>query len=176
MSHKTLVLSSPWKPLSYASKLFAIYLSVTNLFFNAGFSEYTGVAGGPLILPCNTTNGASWTGDVTMVLFYKGVNGKPLFTIDRRNDQRNITLPISSTATHHSHPRRAKPTAAASGPRSSLISSNSFYYDQALNTPVYFIESLREADESEYRCRIDYKKYRTRNYVIKLNVIGECAF
>lgn len=169
------MLSSPWKPLSYASKLFAIYLSVTNLFFNAGFSEYTGVAGGPLILPCNTTNGASWTGDVTMVLFYKGVNGKPLFTIDRRNDQRNITLPISSTATHHSHPRRAKPTAAASGPRSSLISSNSFYYDQALNTPVYFIESLREADESEYRCRIDYKKYRTRNYVIKLNVIGECA-
>lgn len=135
------------------------------------------MAGGPLILPCNTTNGASWTGDVTMVLFYKGVNGKPLFTIDRRNDQRNITLPISSASSHHSYPRRAKPTAVASGQqRSNLISSNSFYYDQALNTPVYFIESLREADESEYRCRIDYKKYRTRNYVIKLSVIGGCSF
>ncbi|KAK4337371.1 hypothetical protein RND71_043328 [Anisodus tanguticus] len=35
-----------------------------------------------------------------------------------------------------------------------------------------FFDSLRETDESEYRCRIDYKQSRTRNYVIKLNVIA----
>ena len=110
-----------------------------------------------------------------MVLFYKGVNGKPLFTIDRRNDQRNITLPISTSSStiHHNYPRRAKPTSSPNRAITNLISSNSFYYDQALNTPVYFIESLREGDEGEYRCRIDYKQSRTRNYVIKLNVIGE---
>lgn len=111
-----------------------------------------------------------------MVLFYKGTNGKPIFNIDRRNDQRNITLPISSTSTstiHHNYPRRAKPTIVPSNRANNLISSNSFYYDQTLNTPVYFIESLREADEGEYRCRIDYKQSRTRNYVIKLNVIGK---
>lgn len=107
-----------------------------------------------------------------MVLFYKGVNGKPLFTMDRRNDQRNLTLPISSSNAHHNYSRlRAKPNVSPN--RANLISSNSFYYDQALSTPVYFIESLRESDEGEYRCRIDYKQSRTRNYVIKLNVIGK---
>ena len=142
------------------------------MIYHTGFSEYTGVAGNPLLLPCNTSNGASWTSQVTMVLFYKGVNGKPLFTMDRRNDQRNLSLPISSSGAHHNYSRlRAKPIVSPN--RANLISSNSFYYDQALSTPVYFIESLRESDEGEYRCRIDYKQSRTRNYVIKLNVIGK---
>lgn len=108
-----------------------------------------------------------------MVLFYKGVNGKPLFTMDRRADQRNITLPISqSPNSHFNYPRRNKQN-SNSNRATNLISSNSFYYDQSLNTPVYFIESLRESDEGEFRCRIDYKQSRTRNYVIKLNVIGK---
>ena len=67
--------------------------------------------------------------------------------MNKQLDLRNLTLPISqSPNTHHNYPRRVKPTAISSN-RVNLISSNSFYYDQALSTPVYFIESLRESDE-----------------------------
>lgn len=36
------------------------------------------------------------------------------------------------------------------------------------------IDNVSEKDEGEYRCRIDYLRSPTKNFRVKMTVIGEC--
>lgn len=58
--------------------------------------------------------------------------------------------------------------------------------DQILDKRAFFrtitepstlsIEDITEADEGEYRCRIDYLRSPTKNIRVKLSIIGKCYF
>ena len=38
---------------------------------------------------------------------------------------------------------------------------------------ILIIERVKETDAGQYKCRIDFEKFPTKNYVVNLQVIGE---
>lgn len=47
------------------------------------------------------------------------------------------------------------------------------YFRTASEPATLSIEGIRVSDEADYRCRVDFRKSPTRNYKVKLSVIGE---
>uniref|UniRef100_T1K5D9 Ig-like domain-containing protein n=1 Tax=Tetranychus urticae TaxID=32264 RepID=T1K5D9_TETUR len=104
------------------------------------FTELTVFAGSKARLTCNATQ---WSDDVSLIIWYRGITGKPL---------------ISSTSPN-SDGHSPDPT--------------KYYFDATSDPSVFIIDHLTESDSGDYRCRIDYRLSRTRNYVVRLNVIGK---
>ena len=50
--------------------------------------------------------------------------------------------------------------------------NNRLSFDMTRRPPLLRIKPVRESDAGEYRCRVDYKKHRTKNFGAKLTVIG----
>ncbi|XP_067133866.1 kin of IRRE-like protein 3 [Centruroides vittatus] len=106
-----------------------------------------GVAGKRAALPCNISPPAP-DDDVALVLWYKDDATNPLYSLDARRG--NL-----AQARH-----------SATGDIASRI--------HLITTPrpaVLQITDLSIVDEGEYRCRVDFRKARSRNSVIILNVI-----
>ena len=135
--------------------------------------SFVAVAGGRIVLPCNTsitsddaftedslaardTNGyreppkkkqAGKEAAVSLILWYKGATGAPIYSVDGRN------VPLGE-ATHQRGDKR--------------------YQMQVLtHPPLLRIDPVRVDDEGEFRCRVDYSGTRTKNFVTHLRVIGE---
>ncbi|XP_074600262.1 protein turtle homolog B-like isoform X2 [Brevipalpus obovatus] len=106
-------------------------------------SEYVGIVGKSVALECNT----SLWGDsiVSLILWYKGSQGIPIYSVDSRTS----TLTLSK---HTSIDQR-------------------FYLNPSTLPPKLVIDPIRENDEGDYRCRVDYKNDRTQHYSTKLSVI-----
>lgn len=155
-----------------------------------GFTEITALAGGLVKLPCNTSE---WTSDVSLIIWYKGLTGKPLSSLDARlsSSVSGRSLPSSPSA---SSPSMYSPSSRSLLPPSRAGSSESgvhnnedednrnapmfagkYYFDTSSQPPLFVIDPATEEDSGDYRCRIDYRVARTRNYVVRLNVIGEYA-
>jgi len=47
------------------------------------------------------------------------------------------------------------------------------YFDVNQNPPILIINPVYEEDAGEYRCRVDFRKSRTKNFVAKLTVFGK---
>ncbi|CAG2104071.1 unnamed protein product [Medioppia subpectinata] len=117
----------------------------TQLFGTRGMSEMQSVAGGKVSLPCNTS---IWgENDVSLVLWYRGGTGIPIYRVDARN------TPLSKSK--HS-------------PADEL--GKRFHFDTSATPPVLKIYPVTGHDQGEYRCRVDYRQARTQNVVVQLNV------
>ncbi|XP_022698048.1 nephrin-like isoform X2 [Varroa jacobsoni] len=106
-----------------------------------------GVLGERVNLPCdihpNTTDD-----EVSLVLWYKDDHTTPIYSADARK--------TNLRKAHHS-------------PAGWL--AHRAYLKTEVSPSVLQMTPLQEGDEGLYRCRVDFKKARTRNYQVQLGVI-----
>ncbi|XP_076329177.1 synaptogenesis protein syg-2-like isoform X2 [Tachypleus tridentatus] len=109
------------------------------------YTEYSFVAGGKLILPCDISPPSD--DRVMLMLWYQGTSGYPVFIVDARF-QESIT-----SAELENHTSRI--TLNITERKAFLI-----------------IEPVKEEDAGEYRCRVDYLRGRTvrRNHMVNIIV------
>ena len=137
-----------------------------------GYSEVEGIEGQPVLLPCNTS---VWLTAVdaddddderssskstrkkkkmveekpVLILWYRGDSGVPLFTVDARNSSSLSTALKFASAEYEGR-------------------LEFDYKTSSLRVKTIFAE-----DEGAYRCRTDYRKFRTQNFILNLTVTGE---
>lgn len=109
--------------------------------------EYNAVIDAEVELPCNITPPSS-DDTIALVLWYRGDSGNPIYSLDARNQP----------------PGKPKHNAGEE------LGSRAFFNDSA--KPAYLqIKPIVDGDAGEYRCRVDFKRARTTNKAMKLNVI-----
>ncbi|KAH7939861.1 hypothetical protein HPB52_018382 [Rhipicephalus sanguineus] len=108
-------------------------------------AHVTALAGGEALLPCDLSPDND---SVALVLWYKDALPTPVYSVDaRRGDV--------SQARHSS---------IAWGTRAYFVTQP---------TPGLRLQDLAVTDSGVYRCRVDFRKDRTRNHETSLLVIGE---
>lgn len=117
-----------------------------------GATFYKAPVGSRVRIACN---GSHWNDDsVSLVLWFKGTierHSVPIYTVDARQK------PLNSGARHF--------IADAYKGRARFVTKA---------TPPYLDLSPLEADDqSEYRCRVDYRARQRENFLIILFVLGE---
>ncbi|CAG2107347.1 unnamed protein product [Medioppia subpectinata] len=106
-----------------------------------------GVTGGKVALPCNITP-PTYDDAVSLILWYKDESTTPIYSLDARKGNLD-------QARHASE--------------DNLISRS---YMNTIQRPAHLmLELLSTEDAGEYRCRVDFRKARTRNSVIFLEII-----
>ncbi|XP_077484831.1 protein turtle-like [Amblyomma americanum] len=108
---------------------------------------YTAVAGGKVALPCDISP-PSPDDSVTLVLWYKDESLAPIFTLDSRR----------------AHVGQARQSPGPGFERRLV-------FDMSHSPANLQIDPVRDGDAGEYRCRVDFRKARSINTVIKLKVI-----
>lgn len=109
---------------------------------------YTAVARGKVALPCDISPPTP-DDSVTLVLWYKDESLAPIFTLDSRR----------------AHVDQARQSLSGHG------LDHRAHFNMA-NQPAFLqIDPVEEADAGEYRCRVDFRRGRSINTVIHLNVI-----
>ncbi|XP_076645161.1 neural cell adhesion molecule 1 [Halictus rubicundus] len=110
--------------------------------------EISGVLGDKVNLPCDIR---SMDNDkVSMVLWYKGIDGEPIYSFDVRSNRQFSSAHLWSSP-------------AALGPRAFFITAS--------NPAHLSIDGLELKDEGIYRCRVDFKNSPTRKQKMNLTVI-----
>ena len=110
---------------------------------------YSAVLNGEVALPCNVT-APSYDDGVSLVLWYRDDTGNPIYTVDAR------VTPLD----------KARHFSAAD-----ILGSRGVFN---ITYPVSYlrIKPVKSNDSGEYRCRVDFRRGRTVNRILKLNVIG----
>ncbi|XP_053213660.1 neural cell adhesion molecule 2-like isoform X2 [Panonychus citri] len=129
-----------------------------------GFTELIAFTGTKARLTCNAT---MWSDDVSLIIWYRGITGKPLNSLDAR---RSSSSPATSLSSSSSSPSTSSININNSDGQSTDPSK--YYFDTSSDPSVFVIDRITESDSGDYRCRIDYRLSRTRNYVVRLNVIS----
>lgn len=115
-----------------------------------GITEVSTVSGSSVDIPCNTT----WIEDeVSLVLWFRGDTGVPIYRVDARN------VPLSKAIHTTSDESRKR-----------------LYFDMKQQPPVLRIKPVMATDAAEYRCRVDFRQSRTQNVIVLLNVTGMLIF
>lgn len=114
-------------------------------------TTYNAVQNGEIALPCNIT-APSFDDGVSLILWYRDDIASPIYTVDARQ------VPTLETAQHFLH---------------TDIFQNRATFN--LSYPLSFlrIKPVNSSDSGEYRCRVDFRRARTINRILKLSVIGE---
>ncbi|GFQ84241.1 sidestep protein, putative [Trichonephila clavata] len=108
---------------------------------------YTAVVRGKVALPCDISP-PSADDSVVLILWYKGEDPAPIYTLDARRG--TVEQARQSASTHL---------------------ENRAYFNM-INRPAFLqLDPVQEEDAGEYRCRVDFRKARTVNTVITLKVI-----
>jgi len=109
------------------------------------------VLDGEIALPCNIT-APSFDDGVSLVLWYRDDVASPIYTVDARQ---SVSL---ETAQHFLHADIFEKRASFN-----------------LSYPLSFlrIKPVISTDGADYRCRVDFRRARTRNTLLKLTVIGK---
>ncbi|XP_067143673.1 neural cell adhesion molecule 2-like [Centruroides vittatus] len=105
------------------------------------------VAGGKVDLPCDIASPME-EDEVYLVLWYKDESTTPIYSVDARKGR----LPQARHAASDNLSSRA-------------------YFSVISKPSVLEMESLVAEDEGEYRCRVDFRKARTRYSIIYLQII-----
>ncbi|XP_076325300.1 nephrin-like isoform X2 [Tachypleus tridentatus] len=111
------------------------------------YFEYNSVVGDKVVLPCNITP-PSFDDSVALVLWYIGDSGNPIYSVDARNE------PVKE-GKHFS---------------SDILGSRAKFNISVRNS-FLVIEPVKAGDSGEYRCRVDFRRGRTQNRKLKVNVI-----
>ncbi|XP_042902502.2 nephrin-like [Parasteatoda tepidariorum] len=114
---------------------------------SSDYTELSALIGSSIHLPCNLSQDSNEDG-VKLVLWYKLDFPNPIYTLDIRTN--------TIEAKHYS---------------SKIFGSRAYFNVTKHATAHLRINPLKDDDEGEYRCRIDYKRGRTINRIVKLNVI-----
>ena len=116
-------------------------------------------------LPCNLTT-AIPSDQVTLVLWFKGDNTKPVYTLDARGElnSTNMIFKLSSCigpvleAPHH-------------WSNDDIFQGRAFF-DISSCPSQLLLDDVTPEDEATYKCRVDYKIQPTVVRIAKLSVIG----
>ncbi|XP_022245158.1 nephrin-like isoform X2 [Limulus polyphemus] len=111
------------------------------------YPEYRSVVGRKLVLPCNITP-PSPDDRVSLVLWYRGTSGNPLYGVDARNE------PVEN-AKHVIRDEYSSRTSLNITARSASL----------------VIQPVTEDDAGEYRCRVDYQRGRTSHRKLNVSII-----
>jgi len=105
-----------------------------------------GVVGGKAALPCNIT---SPTADdaVSLILWYKEESSTPIYSLDARKGNLDQARHASSDS----------------------LATRS-YFSTLKKDAHLLIENLTEDDAALYRCRVDFRRARTRNFAVYLKI------
>ncbi|KAI1303170.1 Kin of IRRE-like protein 3 [Halotydeus destructor] len=108
---------------------------------------YVALVGNNVALPCNITP-LSPEDSVSLILWYRNDSVKPVYTVDARDVSLHKAEHLVDTG---------------------LQSRTAFH----INYPTGYlhISPVHEEDGGEYRCRVDFKRGRTVNRILTLNVI-----
>ncbi|CAG2165676.1 unnamed protein product, partial [Oppiella nova] len=109
---------------------------------------YSAVLGGEIALPCNVTP-PTYDDGVSLVLWYRDDTGNPIYTVDARIVHLDKAKHFSNTE---------------------IMGSRAVFN---ITYPMSYlrIKPVLSNDSGEYRCRVDYRRARTINRILKLNVI-----
>lgn len=123
---------------------------VTLVFFvlSVPLQELQAVSGGRITLPCNITSPLS-DDIVALVLWYKGDMKVPIYTLDAR---------------------RGGLEKAKHFPSAKL--GRRIHFDVHLKLPGLTIDPVRADDDGSWRCRVEYKRFRTLSHNYILKVVG----
>ena len=91
---------------------------------------------------------------ITLILWYRGENRTPIYTVDARDN---------SLA-------QGKHFASAD-----VFAVNRAFFDLNKRPALLKIDPVKHDDDYEYRCRVDFRWGRTMSTFIRLNVIGNIA-
>ncbi|RWS25716.1 lachesin-like protein, partial [Leptotrombidium deliense] len=111
------------------------------------YPPYLAIVGGVVKLPCNITS-PSDEDNVVLILWYRDDVSTPLYSIDSRS--------VSITNAKHFP---------------GDILGDRGYFNVTYPIAYLIINPVNEDDSGEYRCRVDFRKARTVNRIMKLNVI-----
>lgn len=109
--------------------------------------EYQAVFGGKVVLPCNVSI-RTVEEDISIILWYKGDLGVPIYTLDSRK----------STLQNAKH-----------FPSTELDSRA--HFDVTSKIPRLVLDPVKIEDAGEYKCRVDYRRSRTVVRRLRLRVI-----
>uniref|UniRef100_T1KVX8 Ig-like domain-containing protein n=1 Tax=Tetranychus urticae TaxID=32264 RepID=T1KVX8_TETUR len=115
----------------------------------SGHIEVEAIAGKSVSLPCNISITHGNSREVAIILWYKDDTGIPVYTVDIRNKSSlssSIHLPSSSYKSRS-------------------------YFEMSKSPPTLRLDKIESKDSGEYRCRVDYEKYPTQNFLVNLTVI-----
>ncbi|OTF83693.1 Immunoglobulin domain containing protein, partial [Euroglyphus maynei] len=122
------------------------------------YQPYNVLIGESISLPCNITPSITIDDDVSLILWYRDDQSTPIYTVDARGLGNTL-----KTAKH-------------------FHDNNIFDGDDDVDDRITFnitypisylrFKQTRAHDTAEYRCRVDFRRDRTINRVMKLNVIG----
>ncbi|UYV66091.1 hypothetical protein LAZ67_4000183 [Cordylochernes scorpioides] len=115
------------------------------------FPEYQAVQGSEVFLPCHVLPPAA-EDSVALVLWYRGDSGEPVYSLDARSGRPEQGRHFPS-----------RPLLARAGLR--LARGHG-------PVATLHINPVLAADEGEYRCRVDFKRGRTQQQVMRLYVAG----
>ncbi|XP_077525093.1 hemicentin-1-like isoform X4 [Amblyomma americanum] len=111
------------------------------------YPERSALVGGSASLPCNITP-PTLDDAVALVLWYRGDSGTPIFSLDARNSPPDTERTFVDDS----------------------LGSRAFFNRSGAMATLQ-LQPVRDVDDGEYRCRVDYKRSRTQNRIVRLNVI-----
>ncbi|KAH9522415.1 hypothetical protein DERF_005989 [Dermatophagoides farinae] len=116
------------------------------------YQPYNTLIGEPISLPCNITPPTS-DDDVSLILWYRDDQSTPIYTVDARGIGNSL-----KTAKHF---------------HDMAILGDDDRVTFNITYPISYLRFIRTiaTDTAEYRCRVDFRRDRTINRVMQLNVI-----
>lgn len=116
-------------------------------------TTYNAILNGEIALPCNIS-APSFDDGVSLILWYRDDIASPIYTVDARH---STSL---ESAQHFLH--------------TDIFDKRATFN---LSYPLSFlrIKPVSSNDGGDYRCRVDFRRARTVNRILKLTVIGEYA-
>lgn len=121
--------------------------------------------------------------EIELILWYKGQTGKPIFTLDTKTTPLLKHLSSSSSSSTrrqdlYSNSKLASTNLLNKLQQMPLISSgtkraeNRLVFNLTGDLAYLQISKLSITDQSEYKCRVDYKQSRSDYHQVNLTIIG----
>ena len=147
--HHFLIFSSTTPVLFYYFSAFLPCFSFSIQFRNPKkvLSQYTASINNTISLPCNVSD---WNRKaISLMLWYKDKQRVPFYSVDAREAS------LDEAKKNGLDPR--------------IILNETL----TITTPYLVIHGVKDSDDGEYRCRVDYRDDKTQHSIVYLQVVGK---